>query len=103
MSATITWSIAQLDRHTADGIVYTAHYRVDASDGTYTAGAYGSLSFEAPAEGEAVIPYSDLTEATVLGWIGSSLGEERVAEVEAILQAKIDEQHAPSTASGTPW
>ena len=103
MSATITWSVAQLDRRTADGIVYTAHYRVDASDGTYTAGAYGSLNFEAPAEGDEVIPYSDLTEATVLGWIASSLGEEKVAEVEAALQSNIDEQHAPSTASGTPW
>ena len=37
MTTTITWSIAQLERHTADGIVYTAHCTVDANDGTYSA------------------------------------------------------------------
>jgi hypothetical protein len=42
MTTTTTWNIAQLERHTADGIVYTAHYTVDASDGTYSAGAYGA-------------------------------------------------------------
>jgi hypothetical protein len=31
-----TWNIAQLERHTADGIVFTAHYTVDANDGTYS-------------------------------------------------------------------
>ena len=103
MSVTITWSVAQLDRKTADGIVYTAHYRVDAADGTYTAGAYGSIGFEAPAEDDAVIPYADLTEAVVIGWVKDSLGAEKVEQVEAALQANIDEQHAPSTASGTPW
>jgi hypothetical protein len=29
----ITWTIAQLDRQTSDGLVTTAHYRVDAVDG----------------------------------------------------------------------
>ena len=103
MSTTITWSVSQLDRHTADGIVYTAHYRVDAADGTYTSGAYGSIAFEAPAEGDTVVPYADLTEAIVIGWIKDVLGTEKVDEVEAALQAQIDEQHAPTTASGTPW
>ena len=103
MSTTITWSISQLERHTADGIVYTVHYRVDAADGTYTAGAYGSIGLEAPVETDAVIPFADLTEATVIGWVKDSLGAEKVTEVEAALQANIDEQHAPTTASGMPW
>ena len=103
MTATITWSIAELERHTADGIVFTAHYRVDAADGTYSAGAYGSASFEAPAEGDPVIPFANLTEATVIGWVKDSLGTEQVTQVEAALQTNIDEQHAPSTATGMPW
>jgi hypothetical protein len=36
-----------------------------------------------------------------MGMILSSA--EKVAEVEAALQAQLDEQHAPSKASGTPW
>lgn len=103
MSATITWSISELERHTADGIVFTAHYRVDAADGTYTAGAYGSIGLDAPAEGDPVIPYADLTEATVIGWVKDYLGAEKVTEVESALQTNIDEQHAPTTATGKPW
>jgi hypothetical protein len=57
MATTTVWNIiAQMERHTADGIVFTAHYTVDANDGTYSAGAYGSVGLEAP-EGN-VIPYA---------------------------------------------
>lgn len=103
MSATINWSVSQLERHTADGIVFTVHYRVDAADGTYSAGAYGSIGLDAPAEGDTVIPYADLTEATVIDWVQQYLTSEKVTEVETALQAQIDEQHAPTTASGTRW
>ena len=48
MSTTTTWSINELERHTAGGIVYTVHYRVDATDGTYKAGAYGSVGPSRP-------------------------------------------------------
>jgi hypothetical protein len=103
MATTTTWNIAQLERHTADGVVMTAHYTVDANDGTYTAGAYGSIGLEQP-DPETMIPYADLTPEVVVGWVQEKLGgEEKVAEVEAALQAQLDEQHAPSKAQGLPW
>ena len=40
MATTFTWKIAQLERETADGYVYTAHWTVEATDGTYKSGAY---------------------------------------------------------------
>jgi len=48
MATTFTYKIANLDRETADGYVNTAHYTINAEDGTYNAGAYGSLGFERP-------------------------------------------------------
>ena len=102
MATTITWNIAQLERHAADGIIFTAHYTVDAQDGTYSAGAYGSIGLEAP-EGD-TIPFADLTPEIVIGWVQDKLGgDEKVEEIEAALQAQLDEQHAPSKASGLPW
>ena len=98
---TYTWAISNLERHTADGIVYTVHYTVNAADGTYTSGAYGSLGFEAPESDP--IPFADLTEEIVVGWVKDKFGAEKVAEIEAALQAQLDEQHAPTTASGVPW
>ena len=94
-----TWAIAQLERETADGKVIVVHYTVNASNGTYSAGAYGSLGFD----GEVTTPFADLTEEVVVGWVKDSLGEDKVAEVEAALQNQIDEQAAPTKAAGTPW
>jgi hypothetical protein len=95
-----TWHIANLERETADGFVMTAHYTVTAEDGTYSSGAYGSLGFERP---DRLIPYADLTEEMVIGWVKDAFGAEKVTEIEAALQAQLDEQHHPSKASGTPW
>jgi hypothetical protein len=102
MATTTVWNIGQLERNTADGIVFTAHYTVDANDGTYSAGAYGSVGLEQP-EGN-VIPYADLTPEVVIGWVQDKLGgEEKVAEISAALQKQIDEQRTPTTAAGVPW
>jgi hypothetical protein len=99
MATTTTWSIAQLERHTADGIVYTAHYTVNANDGTYSAGAYGSVGLEQPDPDE-IIPYANLTPEIVIGWVQDRLN---VEEIEDSLQAQLDEKNAPTTATGLPW
>lgn len=110
---TFTWSVANLERHTADGIVYTAHWTVNATlpstagaEGTepVSAGAYGSVGLTAPAEGDTVIPYENLTFETVVSWVKDALGgEEKVAEIEAALTAQIEEKLTPTSASGAPW
>jgi hypothetical protein len=101
MTTINTWAVAQLERETEDGLVFTVHYTVAANDGVYSSSAYGSLGLERP-EGE-MVPFADLTEATVIGWVQDKFGEEKVAEIEAALQAQLDEQHAPSKAQGLPW
>ena len=101
-ATTYTWAIASCDRTTADGIVFTVHYTVAANDGTYASSAYGSIGLEQP-EGD-VIPYADLTPELVIGWVQDKLGgDEKVAEIEAALQAQLDEQAAPTKAAGLPW
>jgi hypothetical protein len=100
MATTFTWHIANLERETADGFVMTAHYTVTAEDGTYSSGAYGSLGFERP---DKLIPFSQLSEELCVQWVQDAFGAEKVTEIEAALQAQLDEQHHPSKASGTPW
>jgi hypothetical protein len=96
-----TWAIANLERETEDGFVFTAHYTINANDGTYSSGAYGSIGFQRP---DNLIPYADLTEETVINWTKEVLGgNEKVAEIEAALQAQINEQRSPSKAAGVPW
>ncbi len=96
-----TWKISQLERETQDGYVFVAHYTVDANDGTYSSGAYGSIGLERP-EGE-MIPFADLTEELVVGWVKEKLGAEQVETVETALQGQLDEQRQPTKAAGLPW
>jgi len=96
-----TWAIAQLERETSDGFVFLSHYTVDANDGTYSAGAYGSVGFQSP---ENLITFSELTEQQIIEWTQEALGgDEKVIEIEDALQNQLDEQRAPSKAAGLPW
>jgi hypothetical protein len=94
---TITWTIAQLDRQTSDGFITTAHWRVDAVDGDYSAGSYGTVGFE---RGDTFIAYDSLTEAQVIAWVKDKL---EVADIEASLTSQIAAQKAPTTETGVPW
>jgi len=109
MATTYTWKVANMERETASGKVFTVHYTVNAlsdqvdpnsdSGGFYSAGAYGSLGFD----GDVTVEFDDLTEDVVIGWVQDQFGAEKVAEIEAALQAQIDEKAAPTKAAGVPW
>jgi len=97
---TYNWKIAQLERQTDTGGVITAHWRVTAQDGEYTASAYGSEGFTPDPDAPGFVPFDQLTEADVLSWVYSSLNK---AEMEAKLAEQIEEQKTPKTAVGVPW
>ena len=99
MSVSYNWSIADLNRKTADGFVSTVHWRVDASNEAYSEGAYGSIGLERPDE---LIPFDQLTPELVVQWVKYYFGEEKVAEIEAALAARISEKQNPTEASGLP-
>lgn len=92
------WTIQQMDRLTADGFVVTVHYNVSATDGTYSASTYGTCGYTQ--ESETFVPYDQLTETMVVGWVQTSLGKDTV---EASLQSQIDAQKHPVQESGLPW
>jgi hypothetical protein len=86
-----------MDRLTSDGFVVTVHYNVSAVDGEFTASTYGTVGYT---EEGAFTPYSQLTEAVVVGWVKESLGQ---ATVEEALAAQIEAQKNPVSESGLPW
>jgi hypothetical protein len=93
----ITWNISQLDRQTSDGFVTVAHWQATATDGDYSASAYGTCGFD----GELTTPYADLTEAQVLNWVWAN-GVDKDA-YETSLAAQIEAQKNPVSATGVPW
>jgi hypothetical protein len=92
------WTISQLDRRTSDGFVTTAHWRATAVDGDHSASIYATCSW---ADGQPTVPYANLTEQAVLGWVWES-GVDKAATEQALAD-QIAALKAPATATGTPW
>ena len=103
-TTTFTWAVGTMDRQLSNGAVQTVHYTVTANDGTYEAGAYGSVGLDQPEDDSALTAYSELTESWAISALQAKLGgAEKVAEIEAALQAQIDVQRTPVSGSGVPW
>jgi L-aminopeptidase/D-esterase-like protein len=94
---TTTWTINQLDRETADGLVTTIHWGATAVDGDFVASICNTQQLE---RGDSFVDYATLTEATVLEWLWNKVDKE---VVEAALAAQIEAQRNPVKASGLPW
>ena len=96
---TFNWQVVDMDRLTSDGFVVVVHYNVSAVDGDYQASTYGTTSYT-QTPGETYIPYDELTQAAVVGWVQEALGKDTV---EASLQGQIDALKNPVQESGVPW
>ena len=94
----INWTISTMEREVSNGFVITAHWQATATDGDYTASTYSTCSW---AEGTPTIPYADLTQETVLGWVWAN-GVSKQATEDA-LAANIALQKNPVKAQGVPW
>ncbi len=95
---TVTWNVLQLCRQTLDGFVTTAHWQCKAIDGDYSASMERTHSWSG---GTPTIPYADLTQDTVLGWIWADGVDKN--DIEAVLAVEIEAKKNPVTATGVPW
>jgi hypothetical protein len=100
-----TWNVTALYTETIDGeqnYVVIANYEVVGVDGTYSASLSNIARFNT-ASVTPFVPYEDLTNDIVIGWIQSELGVDGVSNLEACIQGQIDSQiNPPSTPQNTP-
>ena len=107
MANTYTWTVTNLigypvlDGHT--DVVTTAFYIVVADDGAgHTASYQGIQQIPLPDE-RPWVPFADLTNDIVVGWIQEELGPDGVASIEANLNAQIEAQiNPPPTPQSLP-
>jgi len=107
MANTYSWIISQLecypehDGHT--DVVFTCHWRRQATDGTHTADIYGSQSVTLDPDAP-FTAYDDLTEAQVIGWLEDAFGEETLEAQKASLDKQIEDQiNPPVLRPALPW
>ena len=85
-------------------VVFNVHWRRQATevdgDKSYFADTYSVLSVSSP-DPSSFVPYDQLTEQMVEGWLNSGLD---VASIDASLTAQIEEQKNPKVVSlPLPW
>ena len=81
--------------------VVNALWQVTGVDGEYTASIQGNTQFTSQ-QGPDFIPYADLTEATVIGWIPES----QITSAQACVQGQIDSMITPPVSPANtplPW
>jgi hypothetical protein len=101
---TFTWTVTQLDCYPqADNqtdVVFTVHWQLTGTDGTYNGSVYSTCSVPAPTG--TFTPYADLTQDMVLGWIWANGVDQ--ASAEAAVQTQIDNQaNPPVVTPPLPW
>lgn len=101
MSITYNWTINNLGSTVADGVVFVVNYEFTATDGTYLSGIQDFMDLNPPAEGDTIIPYSDLTEETVINWVKERIGDEIIAEWKTEFEEDLVRQS--TVQNGKPW
>ena len=107
MANSYAWVISQLEcypeRDGKQNVVFNVHWRRQATDGLHMADIYGSEAIEMNPESK-FISFDKLTKATVETWLESAMGVERIAEMDAMLDAQIAVKANPPVISPSlPW
>jgi hypothetical protein len=100
MSNTYVYAVTNMQRDAATGIIIAAEFTVTASNGTASFTTNNQTAFNAPTN--TPIPYHDVTEADVIGWIQTLVGKQSEEQADAELEAYI-ERSKNVVVNGTPW
>ena len=111
MANTYTWDCKTVDVYpTHDShsdVVYNVHWRLnaesdqqDAEGNNYSASVYGTHSVNADDIAN-FIPFADLTNDIVTGWVTAGLGDDEVANLKLGLDSNIDNQINPTSVTKT--
>ena len=104
---TTNWQIFNTKYQTVDGVIVKVVYGCTVQLENFMDRIVGELDLTGDASAEGFVPYENLTESTILEWVKSSLGEEKVTSIENSLQASVTAQKAATDAetvkSGLPW
>lgn len=105
---TYTWAVTALYTETIgteQDYVVIANYEVIGVDGEHSASLSNIARFSTESV-ETFIPYAELTNDIVIGWIQDELGVDGVSNLEACIQGQIDSQINPPVVpviTPLPW
>lgn len=104
---TTTWKIADLRRKPDTGLVFEVTYIINFNLEGEGDRHVGGIDLQGDANDPNFVPFEELTEEVVIGWVQSELGEAEIANItsniQTRLQQRIDQKNNPEFLRGTPW
>ena len=103
---TTNWKIAGMKRIDATGLVVDVTYIFNAEEDGIMDRKVGNVTFSGSPSEPGYIPYEDLTESDVLGWVYAKLGSEKVAietSVTTRVQELVTQKQQNPYSQGVPW
>ena len=109
---TWTWSIPANGLSTLPNVpnypnyVVLAQWVLTGTDGVQTASIAGNTQFAVTQGQSGFVPFAQLTQAEVIGWIQSALGPQGIANYEANVQGQINSLENPPVSPSSqpnPW
>lgn len=98
------WKIYNLERITATGFVTDVTYACESSYNGISTRSIGDLLLSGSDSEPGFIPYEDLTESEVLGWVNAGIDEVTIETANsASIAATIIAQAAITSSDGIPW
>lgn len=104
MATNFTWTVdAMYTLQTPDpNYVVNAIWTLTGVDGEFTASIGGNTVFDSN-QSSTFIPYNELTQDIVIGWVQANLGEQGIANYEANVNGQIASmQNPPVSPENTP-
>jgi len=102
----MAWKINSMQHKTSDGFVIEVSSTYEKQDGPGYASEIFLNEFE-EVVGPEFIPYEDLTEDIVIGWVQDSLGPDEVSaiqlRVDTLAATKKEYIENPPVEGGLPW
>jgi hypothetical protein len=113
MSIEYKWSVAAMKCYPEyegfENVVFTVHWRLAGKDGKYHEDTFGSVKLKLDPDHE-YIPYEQLTQEQVLGWVKSAMDSSTNPQTrtstqwEEFIAAKIEKQKNPTVVQPKlPW
>jgi hypothetical protein len=107
MAIVYDWVISQLEcypeKDKKKDVVFNVHWRYTAKDGDYYADIYGSQALDTD-NLKGFVSYANLTKETIINWLETVMGEEKINGFKASLEEAIElQKNPPVVTPKLPW
>lgn len=101
---TYNWNCKTVDVHPQEegqtDVVYNVHWTVTGVDGDYSVTNIGTQVVPL-SEGDAFIPFEDLTNEIVVEWTKAAIGQDEVDQIETSIASQIEALINPTSVTMT--